>query len=68
MRDGNMIMHIPAVSSGILLNQWSKVNIHVINNVYAVAVNRYKTSLTTTRRYRRPVRNDRLNIHFWTRS
>ena len=64
MRDGNMIMHIPAVSSGILLNQWSKVNIHVINNVYTVAVNRYKTSLTTTRRYRRPVRNDHLNIHF----
>ena len=64
MKDGNMNILIPAVSSGISLNQWSKIQIFVVNNIYTVKVNRYESSISTTRHYRRPLRNDLLTVRF----
>ena len=53
-----MTMQIPNITQ----NQWNNFDVTVINNVYTVRLNKYESTVTTSSRYRRPLRDQLLNV------
>ena len=58
VRDGSLAIQIPNITH----NQWNNFDVTVVNNVYTVRLNKYKSTITTSSRYRRPLRDQLLNI------
>ena len=58
VRDGSLTMQIPNITK----NQWNNFDVTVINNVYTVRLNKYESTVTTSSRYRRPLRDQLLNV------
>ena len=53
-----MTIQIPNITK----NQWNNFDVTVINNVYTVRLNKYESTVTTSSRYRRPLRDQLLNV------
>ena len=58
VRDGSLTIQIPNITK----NQWNNFDVTVVNNVYTVRLNKYKSTITTSSRYRRPLRDQLLNV------